>query len=79
MTIRRRCKVGEDGNVTVPVGRNEAGADVDVVISTIPRPSLQTMTDDEWRAFVARTAGSIEDETFRRHDQGELEDRLPLE
>ena len=26
--------------------------------------------------FIEQTAGSIQDETFRRHDQGEFEKRL---
>lgn len=31
------------------------------------------MTQDEWKQFVMRIAGSIPDPTFRRHDQGTFE------
>jgi hypothetical protein len=32
-----------------------------------------------WPAGFAQTAGSIDDPTFVRHPQGELEERAPLE
>ena len=36
------------------------------------------MTQEEWRQFVMRMAGSIPDPTFRRHDQGTFEQRDEL-
>jgi hypothetical protein len=36
------------------------------------------MTQEEWRQFIAETAGSITDPGFRRHEQGEYEQRDPL-
>lgn len=36
------------------------------------------MTQEEWRDFVMRMAGSITDPTFRRHDQGTFEVREDL-
>jgi hypothetical protein len=79
-TIRRRLRVGEDGNVIVPVGAAEAGREVEVTVSATDnvRTSRQ-MTQPEWEAFIARLAGSIQDPTFRRHEQGEYEERLPFE
>jgi hypothetical protein len=38
------------------------------------RPTTRT----EWREFIRRTAGSIPDPDFRRHEQGEFEERAPL-
>lgn len=32
------------------------------------------MPPEEWRQFIARVAGSIPDPTFRRHDQGPIDD-----
>ncbi len=33
------------------------------------------MTQEEWRDFIMSVAGSIPDPSFRRHDQGTLEQR----
>jgi hypothetical protein len=70
-------KVGPDGvlQLTLPLGTAEANRDVRVTVEpTVPPP----MSQEEWREFVMRTAGSIKDPEFRRWDQGELEVREPL-
>jgi hypothetical protein len=36
------------------------------------------MSAEQWAAFIDRTAGSILDPSFRRHDQGEMERRDEL-
>ena len=54
-TITREVRVGPDGNVTVPVGKDGAGQLVRVTIE--PARSPQALTEDEWRAFLERTAG----------------------
>jgi hypothetical protein len=71
--IELRSKVGPDGvlTLTVPIGIAEAGREVKVVVESVPTP----MTPEEWRRFIEETAGSITDPTFRRHDQGEYEQR----
>lgn len=33
---------------------------------------------DSWLRFIDRTAGSITDPTFQRHEQGVIEEREPL-
>ncbi len=74
--IHLKAKVGPDGvlNLSVPVGVAEANHEVDITVSPI-RPA---MTQDEWHKFIAETAGSITDPTFRRHEQGEFEQRDEL-
>lgn len=68
-------KVGRDGNVVVPVGVERAGDDVEVVV----RDADAGPTSEQWRQFVARTAGSIGDASFERPPQGEYERRQGLE
>jgi hypothetical protein len=68
-------KVGIDGvlRLEVPLPPAEAGRDVRVTVEPLPRP----MTQDEWRSFVLRTAGTWQGE-FERPEQGEYEERDPL-
>jgi hypothetical protein len=51
-----------------------ANQPVRVVIEAPRKP----MTRAEWGAFVRSMAGSITDPTFRRHEQGDYEQRDPL-
>ena len=44
---------------------------------TVEPTTKPTMTQEEWRAFIARTAGSWQGE-FERPPQGEYEVREPL-
>ncbi|HKB06202.1 MAG TPA: hypothetical protein VKD90_28665 [Gemmataceae bacterium] len=69
-------KVGSDGvlRLAVPLPAAEAGRDVRVTVEPLARPA---MTQDEWRAFVLRTAGTWQGE-FERAEQGEYEERDPL-
>jgi hypothetical protein len=69
--------VGSDGvlRLCLPLAAAEAGRDVRVTVEPASRP---TMTVGEWHAFIDRTAGSIEDPTFRRWEQGEPEERDSL-
>jgi len=80
--IELRTKVGPDGvlRLSVPVGMAEANREVKVVVESV-EPAIKKaseMTQEEWRQFIAETAGSITDPTFRRHEQGEFEERDPL-
>lgn len=45
---------------------------------TITGAARKPMSQEEWRAFVLATAGSIDDPTFVRPPQGEVEVRDPL-
>jgi hypothetical protein len=73
--LRTRTAVGIDGNVVIPIGKEQAGKEVLVTIAPAPR----TMSQDEWKEVIDRTAGSIDDPTFVRHGQGDWENREPLE
>jgi hypothetical protein len=78
--IKRICTVDRNGNIVVTVGVEAAGADVEVIVNPLrQKEGIEQMTAQQWRDFVVRTAGSIDDPEFRRHDQGDYEDRLPLE
>ena len=72
-----KSKVGGDGilHLELPVGIGEADKEVQVTVETVPP---DPMSQEEWRAFVMKTAGSIADPTFRRWEQGEYEEREPL-
>lgn len=74
--IHLKAKVGPDGvlHLDVPVGADGANHDVEVTVT----PARPAMTREEWHRFVAETAGSITDPTFRRHEQGEFEERDSL-
>lgn len=70
--------VGSDGNLhlDLPLGAGEAGKEVQVTVE--PIAAKKPMTQEEWRASVLATAGSISDPTFERPPQGEFEQREPL-
>jgi hypothetical protein len=72
-TIITHAKVGADGNVVVPVGRNEAGREVTVTIT----PASRAVSQEEYQRIVRQTAGSVPD--LERPPQGEYEKREPLE
>ena len=72
-------RVGSDGvlHISVPIGQEEADRDVQVTIDPV-RVGPPVMTQEEWRDFVLKTAGSITDPSFVRHEQGEYERREEL-
>src|SRR5262249_7561608 len=73
-------KAGDDGilHVDIPVGVPNSEFEVVVVLqpkAVVTKP--HTSEDLGWPpGFFEQTAGSIQDPTFRRHDQGEFEKRL---
>lgn len=61
----------------LPVGT--ADVEFDVVVVLEPKANGAQIEDPKklsWAEFIEQTAGSIEDDSFRRHDQGEAEVRL---
>jgi hypothetical protein len=72
-----KAKVGGDGilHLALSIGKTEADKEVQVTVESVPKPP---MSQEEWQAFVKRTAGCIADPQFRRWDQGEYEKREPL-
>jgi hypothetical protein len=58
-TIRKTLRVGADGNLVVPMGEAEAGAEVEVTVSPVhSSPAVAKMTQEEYRALVDRFTGS---------------------
>jgi len=71
-TIRRKLRVGNDGNLIVPIGQDEAGKEVEVTVSPVhARPPVANMTREEYRALVDRITGRWAGEF------PEIEDRPP--
>jgi hypothetical protein len=72
-----KSKVDSNGvlQLTLPLGLPDAGREVQITVEPVGPPA---MSQEEWREFIMRTAGSITDPTFRRHEQGEYEKREPL-
>ena len=75
--IMLKSKVSSDGilHLALPVGLEEANKEVQVTVEPTPPGA---MSQEEWREFVKRTAGSITDPEFRRWEQGEIEERESL-
>lgn len=74
--VEIRSRVGSDGVLTVslPLGPGEANREVRVVVE--PAESFGESAEDapeQWRDFIAATAGCIADPTFRRPEQGAFE------
>ncbi len=69
-------RVGDDGvlRLEVPFPTGESGRRVRATLQVLP----EDMSQEEWRAAVLRSAGSIPDPTFVRHPQGEHQERDPL-
>ena len=75
----KRCRADEKGNLVIPLGAAEAGADVEVVIrpaSEAPDGDKGPVTQEEWRDVIERTSGSIDNAAFRRPPQPEVPARV---
>jgi hypothetical protein len=75
IVVERRLSGEGVLQLTLALGRDEAGRDVRVTIE--PAGPKTGMTPEEWRAGVLATAGGWQGE-FERPPQGELEQREPL-
>jgi hypothetical protein len=78
-TVHLKSHVGADGilNLRIPTGIFDSDLDVIVVVDR-SNGADATVHRKEWSQFIHRTAGSIDDPTFTRHEQGEFENREPL-
>jgi hypothetical protein len=72
-----KSRVGSDGilHLALPVGLQQADKEVQITVEPVPS---KPMSQEEWHAFILRTAGSITDPQFRRWEQGTYEQREPL-
>lgn len=70
--IELKSRVGPDGvlEVRVPCGPQEANREVLVTVE----PAREPKDRAEWQRFIAETAGSIQDPSFFRHEQGTLDE-----
>jgi hypothetical protein len=82
-TIRVLKKTESDGTLSlrIPLGKPET--EYEVVIVVHPKASaahVQTAEERGWPAgYFEKTYGSIEDETFFRHPQGEMSKPVEFE
>ncbi len=74
-SIRQRARVDADGSITVAVGPEVAGTEVDVLVTPVRAP----LTHEEYVAIIDRTAGSITDPTFVRPPQWDVRVRESLD
>ena len=61
-----------------PWESDEANREVRIIVEDDGPATGLPKTQEEWQDFLRRTAGSVTDPDFRRHDQGEFEERDPL-
>ena len=75
-SISITSRVGPDGvlKLDLPIGVDQANRQVRVTVESL-RPGAPMMTPQQWQDFLRRTAGSMDDPAFRRHEQGQLQDR----
>jgi hypothetical protein len=79
--VEIKSQVGPDGMLllAIPVGAENANRQVKVTVAALEEaPAPPKMTQREREEFIDRTAGSIDDPTFVRPPQGELEERGEL-
>ncbi len=81
--MRTHCtlgKAGRDGILHLDIAVGDPDAEFEVVVVLQPRVHAETLETPESLGWPPRyfeeTAGSIQDPTFRRHDQGEFEKRV---
>ena len=72
-----KSKVSSDGilHLSLPVGLEEANKEVQVTVE--PVEYKNSMTQEEWRAWVDSMAGTWQGD-FERPPQGEYEEREPF-
>ena len=81
-SFKLRTHVGEDGilHLDVPVGVHDAEIEVTVTFKAIIPPKAKTPEELGYPpGFFERTFGSLRDEPLEREEQGELQEREPLE
>lgn len=77
--IKLHSYVGEDGILHLNLPFEFKGAKVDVTITVQDECLEEDLSQLEWHEFLERTAGSINDESFVRHPQGDYDLRERLE
>jgi formylglycine-generating enzyme required for sulfatase activity len=75
-TIHTASQTGPDGILKLELPLGAANTRVEVTVTF--ESKMEPMSQEEWNRFIDATAGSINDPSFFRHDQGELTPRDPL-
>lgn len=74
-TMTVTSQVDPNGVLHLDLGPAAAGKSVRVIVDSTP----PAMTQDEWRAWVQKIAGSVTDPTFRRHEDERVREPLSPE
>lgn len=81
-TIQVTSRTDPDGTLSLKLASGMSDTEVNVVVVMQPVEASDdhhpAVGGDAWKRFVAETAGSIDDPTFMRHDQGTFERREEL-
>jgi hypothetical protein len=77
--LELRSRLDPNGvlSLSVSLGKSDANREVLVTVESVSEGAAKT-DPAGWRALVHDLAGSIADPTFRRHAQGDFEDRGEL-
>ena len=80
-TIQFHSRVGNDGvlNLQVNLGQSETKKEVVVTIAPVAAEPAVDAASLSWHEFIDRTYGSCAGQGLRRHDQGQFEQREPIE
>jgi hypothetical protein len=79
--IQFSSHVGDDGvlDVRAHLGQSQAGKEVVITIDPVGAGSESGKSASDWHQFIERTYGSCAGQGLVRHDQGEFEQREPIE
>ena len=71
------ARVGPDGTLDLhlSLGLEQANHDVTVIVKSTEDKPARAASQEEWERIIRETAGSIDDPTFVRPEQGEFERR----
>ena len=79
-SVQFNSHVGDDGvlSVNIDLGRTEAKKEVIITIQPKPENALSE-SSLSWPEFLERTYGSCHGLGLERHDQGDFEQREPIQ
>jgi hypothetical protein len=78
-TITFQKHVGEDKMLKLEIPVDMPDADYEITVRALTPITANPTEQEEWIAFVNRTAGSLADDPIERGPQGAYEVREPLE
>jgi len=78
-TIRVLEKTGKDGMLSLRIALDKPEAEYEVLVIVQPRMATTSLEQRGWPPGYFDLAGSIDDDTFCRHPQGELPKPVELD